>query len=144
MPAEGVELTPKNNLLTTDEIIRLAELFVKEGVTKIRLTGGEPTVRKDLSSIIGLETVSITTNGLVLTRQLVALQQAGLDVVNISLDTLRPARYEQVTRRKGWERVMTGIDHAVQLGYSPVKVNCVLMKGFNDDELCDFVQLTQD
>lgn len=151
MPAEGVKLTAQQNLLTTDEVIRLAELFVKQGVTKIRLTGGEPTIRKDLCDIIaslkklkGLQTVAITTNGLVLTRQLVALQRAGLDVLNVSLDTLSPARYEQVTRRKGWERVMAGIDLALQLGYSPVKVNCVLMRGFNDDEICDFVQLTED
>ncbi|XP_069697828.1 molybdenum cofactor biosynthesis protein 1 [Periplaneta americana] len=151
MPAEGVQLTAQPNLLKTDEVIRLAELFVKEGVTKIRLTGGEPTIRKDLVDIIaslkqidGLESVAITTNGLMLTRQLVALQRAGLDVLNVSLDTLRPARYEQVTRRKGFERVMAGIDLALQLDYNPVKVNCVLMRGFNDDEICDFVQLTED
>ncbi|PNF31786.1 hypothetical protein B7P43_G12161 [Cryptotermes secundus] len=151
MPAEGIKLTAQQNLLTTEEVIRLAELFVKEGVTKIRLTGGEPTIRKDLVDIIGslkklegLQTVAITTNGLMLTRQLVALQRAGLDVLNVSLDTLRPSRYEQVTRRKGWERVMAGIDLALQLGYNSVKVNCVLMRGFNDDEISDFVQLTED
>jgi len=78
-----------------------------------------------LKKMKGLQTVAITTNGLVLTRQLVALQRAGLDVLNVSLDTLSPARYEQVTRRKGWERVMAGIDLALQLGYSPVKVKTV-------------------
>nr|CAD7396397.1 unnamed protein product [Timema cristinae] len=151
MPAEGVSLTSKSQLLSTDEVLRLAELFVREGVTKIRLTGGEPTVRKDLVDIIaalkqikGLETVAMTTNGLVLTRQLVPLQRAGLDILNVSLDTLRPARYEQITRRKGYERVRAGIDLALQLGYSPVKVNVVLMRNFNDDEICDFVQLTED
>ncbi|KAJ9584573.1 hypothetical protein L9F63_021083, partial [Diploptera punctata] len=150
MPAEGVELTPQQKLLTTDEVVRLAQLFVKEGITKIRLTGGEPTVRKDLVDIIaslkqvkGLETVAMTTNGLMLTRQLVALQRAGLDILNVSLDTLQPPRYEQVTRRKGWQRVMAGLDLALQLGYNPVKINCVLMRGFNDDEICDFVQLTE-
>lgn len=86
----------------------------------------------------------MTTNGLTLTRQLVALQKAGLDILNVSLDTLKPARYEVVTRRKGWERVMAGIDLAIQLGYNPVKVNCVVMRGFNDDEICDFVALTKD
>nr|CAD7199477.1 unnamed protein product [Timema douglasi] len=128
MPAEGVSLTSKPQLLSTDEVLRLAELFVREGVTKIRLTGGEPTVRKDLVDIIaslkqikGLETVAMTTNGLMLTRQLVPLQRAGLDILNVSLDTLRPARYEQITRRKGYERVRAGIDLALQLGYSPVK-----------------------
>ncbi|XP_058122113.1 molybdenum cofactor biosynthesis protein 1 isoform X2 [Anopheles coustani] len=150
MPAEGVPLTQKERLLTSAEVIRLANLFVAEGVRKIRLTGGEPTVRKDLTEIVGqlkanplLESVGITTNGLMLTRQLVGLQRAGLDALNISLDTLRVARYEQITRRKGWERVIAGIDLAIQLGYRP-KVNCVLMKGFNDDEICDFVELTKD
>ncbi|GLV38007.1 Molybdenum cofactor synthesis 1 [Carabus blaptoides fortunei] len=150
MPAEGVKLTPKSHLLTTDEILHIARLFVNEGVTKIRLTGGEPTTRKDIVDIIanlkqidGLETIAMTTNGLMLTRQLVALQRAGLQIINVSLDTLQAARYEQVTRRRGWERVMAGIDLALQLGYAPVKLNCVLMRGFNDDELCDFVALTE-
>lgn len=150
MPAEGVQLTPKDNLLTTDEVLRLATLFVEQGVRKIRLTGGEPTVRKDLPEIIErlkriplLESVGITTNGLMLTRQLVGLQRAGLDALNISLDTLKAAKYEQISRRKGWERVIAGIDLAIQLGYKP-KVNCVLMKGFNDDEMCDFVAMTED
>ncbi|KAF5273085.1 hypothetical protein FQR65_LT04827 [Abscondita terminalis] len=150
MPAEGVTLTPNGKLLTTDEVIRVAELFVKEGVNKIRLTGGEPTVRKDLADIItnlkkikNLDMISMTTNGIVLTRQLPALQKAGLDKINISLDTLKKDKFEYITRRKGWERVMMGIDLALQLGYNPVKVNCVLTKGLNDDEILDFVQLTE-
>ncbi|XP_061497283.1 molybdenum cofactor biosynthesis protein 1 isoform X1 [Anopheles gambiae] len=136
MPADGVQLTQKQQLLTSAEVLQLASLFVAEGVRKIRLTGGEPTVRKDLTEIVAqlkatnplLESVGITTNGLMLTRQLVGLQRAGLDALNVSLDTLRAARYEQITRRKGWDRVMAGIDLAIQLGYRP-KVNCVLMKG---------------
>uniref|UniRef100_A0A182FI09 Molybdenum cofactor biosynthesis protein 1 n=1 Tax=Anopheles albimanus TaxID=7167 RepID=A0A182FI09_ANOAL len=150
MPAEGVQLTQRDQLLTSEEVIRLANLFVAEGVRKIRLTGGEPTVRKDLPEIVSqlkaipaLESVGITTNGLMLTRQLVGLQRAGLDALNVSLDTLKVARYEQITRRKGWDRVIAGIDLASQLGYRP-KVNCVLMKGFNDDEICDFVELTKE
>ncbi|XP_052861974.1 molybdenum cofactor biosynthesis protein 1 [Anopheles cruzii] len=134
MPEDGVTLTAKERLLTGSEVIRLAQLFVAEGVRKIRLTGGEPTVRKDLAEIVGqlkairgLESVGITTNGIMLTRQLVGLQRAGLDALNVSLDTLRAARYEQITRRKGWERVIAGLDLASQLGYRP-KVNCVLMK----------------
>ncbi|XP_055626325.1 molybdenum cofactor biosynthesis protein 1 isoform X2 [Toxorhynchites rutilus septentrionalis] len=150
MPAEGVQLTKKDNLLTTDEVLKLAGFFVQEGVRKIRLTGGEPTVRRDLNEIVAglkripsLESVGITTNGLMLTRQLVGLQRAGLDALNISLDTLKANKFEQISRRKGWERVIAGIDLAIQLGYKP-KVNCVLMKGFNDDELCDFVEMTRD
>lgn len=152
MPAEGVKLTKNDGILKTDEIIKIAELFVNEGVNKIRLTGGEPTVRKDIVDIIGkyshiqylshielsywvkiiiiaglkqlpnLKQVAITTNGLTLTRQLPSLQYAGLDAINISLDTLRENRFEQFTRRKGWSRVMTAIDLAIQLGYNPVKV----------------------
>ncbi|XP_076235842.1 molybdenum cofactor synthesis 1 isoform X2 [Calliopsis andreniformis] len=148
MPAEGVKLTKNDGILRTEEIIKLADLFVKEGVNKIRLTGGEPTVRKDIVHIIaglkelsGLKQVAITTNGLTLTRQLPSLRRAGLDAVNISLDTLRENRFEQFTRRKGWTRVMAAIDLAIQLGYNPV--NCVIMKGLNDDELIDFVDLTK-
>nr|XP_012136653.1 PREDICTED: molybdenum cofactor biosynthesis protein 1 isoform X2 [Megachile rotundata] len=151
MPAEGVKLTKNDGILKTEEIIKIADLFVKEGVCKIRLTGGEPTVRKDIVDIIAglkqlpkLKQVAITTNGLTLTRQLPALQRAGLDAINISLDTLKENRFEQFTRRKGWSRVIAAIDLAIQLGYNPVKVNCVVMKGFNDDELIDFVNLTKD
>ncbi|XP_031839694.1 molybdenum cofactor synthesis 1 isoform X2 [Nomia melanderi] len=151
MPAEGVTLTKGDGILKTEEIIKIADLFVKEGVRKIRLTGGEPTVRKDIVDIIaglkqlpGLKQVALTTNGLTLTRQLPSLQRAGLDAINISLDTLKEDRFEQFTRRKGWPRVMAAIDLAVQLGYNPVKVNCVMMNGFNDDELVDFVNLTKD
>ncbi|KAJ8921527.1 hypothetical protein NQ315_003145 [Exocentrus adspersus] len=150
MPAQGVKLTKHQNLLTTDEILKIANLFVRSGVNKIRLTGGEPTVRKDIVDIVsnlkqikGLETVAMTTNGLTLTRQLAVLQKAGLDIINVSLDTLIPERYERITRRKGWQRVMFGIDLALQLGYDPVKVNCVMMKNFNEDELTNFVELTR-
>lgn len=150
MPAEGVQLQPKSNLLTTEEILYLARIFVEQGVRKIRLTGGEPTVRRDIVDIIAqiksipkLENVGITTNGLVLTRLLLPMQRAGLDGVNISLDTLRPKRFEEITRRKGWERVVAGIDLAIQLGYKP-KLNCVLMRNFNEDEICDFVEFTKD
>ncbi|XP_020801423.1 molybdenum cofactor biosynthesis protein 1 isoform X2 [Drosophila serrata] len=150
MPAEGVPLQPKQNLLTTEEILRLARIFVEQGVRKIRLTGGEPTVRRDIVEIVAqmkalpqLEQVGITTNALVLTRLLPSLQRAGLDSLNISLDTLKRDRFEKITRRKGWERVIAGIDLAVQLGYTP-KVNCVLMRDFNEDEICDFVEFTKD
>lgn len=96
-----------------------------------------------IKSIPKLENVGITTNGLVLTRLLLPMQRAGLDGVNISLDTLRPKRFEEITRRKGWERVVAGIDLAIQLGYKP-KLNCVLMRNFNEDEICDFVEFTKD
>ncbi|XP_071706506.1 GTP 3',8-cyclase, mitochondrial-like isoform X2 [Rutidosis leptorrhynchoides] len=151
MPAEGVELTPNSLVMSRNEIIRLANLFVSSGVNKIRLTGGEPSVRKDieeicseLSSLKGLKTLAMTTNGLALSRKLPKLKDCGLNLLNISLDTLVPAKFEFMTRRKGHERVMESIYRAVDLGYDPVKVNCVVMRGFNDDEICDFVELTRD
>ncbi|XP_009614989.1 GTP 3',8-cyclase, mitochondrial isoform X2 [Nicotiana tomentosiformis] len=150
MPAEGVELTPSPQLLSQDEIVHLASLFVSSGVNKIRLTGGEPTIRKDieelclqLSSLKGLKTLAMTTNGITLGKKLPKLKDSGLNLVNISLDTLVPAKFEFMTRRKGHQRVMESIDAAVELGYNPVKVNCVVMRGFNDDEICDFVELTR-
>jgi len=129
MPAEGVELTPSPQLLTKTEILRLANLFVSSGVTKIRLTGGEPTVRKDiedicleLSNLKGLKTLSMTTNGIALTRKLPKLKDCGLTSLNISLDTLVPAKFEFMTRRKGHEKVLNSIDAAIDLGFNPVKV----------------------
>ncbi|XP_046982941.1 molybdenum cofactor biosynthesis protein 1-like [Schistocerca americana] len=100
--------------------------------------------KRALKKIKDLEIVLMTTDGLMLTRQLVALQRAGLDGLNISLDTLQSRRYNQITRRKGWERVMAGIDLALQLEYEPVKINCVVMQGFNEDEVCSFVELTKE
>nr|XP_031290624.1 molybdenum cofactor biosynthesis protein 1 isoform X4 [Camelus dromedarius] len=170
MPEEGVPLTPKADLLTTEEILTLARLFVKEGVDKIRLTGGEPLIRPDVVNIVahllasartssliplpvvspaqlrqleGLRTIGITTNGINLARLLPQLQKAGLSAINISLDTLVPAKFEFIVRRKGFHKVMEGIHKAIELGYSPVKVNCVVMRGLNEDELLDFVALTK-
>ncbi|XP_068041610.1 molybdenum cofactor biosynthesis protein 1 isoform X2 [Anomalospiza imberbis] len=151
MPEEGVQLTPKPKLLTAQEIITLARLFVKEGVDKIRLTGGEPLIRPDVVDIVGelyklegLKTIAVTTNGINLTRLLPQLKEAGLNAINISLDTLVPAKFEFIVRRKGFHKVMEGIHKATELGYHPVKVNCVVMRGFNEDEVLDFVDFTKD
>ncbi|PKU42383.1 molybdenum cofactor biosynthesis protein 1 isoform x1 [Limosa lapponica baueri] len=151
MPEEGVQLTPKSELLTAQEIISLARLFVKEGVEKIRLTGGEPLIRPDVVDIVGqlyklegLKTIAVTTNGINLARLLPRLKEAGLNAINISLDTLVPAKFEFIVRRKGFHKVMEGIHKATELGYRPVKVNCVVMRGFNEDELLGFVDFTKD
>ena len=129
MPPEGVDLTPNIKLLSKDELNRLAKIFVSGGVDKIRITGGEPTVRPDiedlcrsLSSLPGLKTLAMTTNGIVLARKLPQLRAAGLDSLNISLDTLVPAKFEFITRRKGHSKVLEAIDAALDEGYSPVKV----------------------
>ncbi|KAJ7561144.1 hypothetical protein O6H91_03G015800 [Diphasiastrum complanatum] len=150
MPEEGVALSPKTQLLSQDEIIKLASLFVAGGVNKIRLTGGEPTIRHDIEEICtrlknleGLKNIAITTNGLVLARKLPQLKAAGLDQLNISLDTLVPAKFELLTRRKGHAKVLHSIETAIEMGYDPVKINCVVMRDFNDDEVIDFVELTR-
>lgn len=152
MPDDGVALTPREQLLTTDEIMRLATLFVECGVTKIRLTGGEPTLRPDIGQLAGrlgalrgrgLRSLGLTSNGIVLGRQLPALKEAGLSAVNISLDTLKPERFERLARRPGHAKVMASIRTAVELGYDPVKVNVVVMRGVNDDEVADFAALTR-
>ena len=154
MPAEGVPLTPREHLLTTPEIVRLARLFVEHGVEKIRLTGGEPLVRKDaeevaeaLGALPGLRALALTTNGLLLRRKLPRFHGAGLRHLNISLDTLRADRFLRLTRRPGLDAVLDAIDLALGLGYGEgertLKINCVVMRGVNDDELADFVALTE-
>ncbi|XP_041827865.1 molybdenum cofactor biosynthesis protein 1 isoform X2 [Melanotaenia boesemani] len=150
MPEEGVKLTPRGQLLSTSEVLTLARLFVREGVEKIRLTGGEPLIRPDVLDIIselrkleGLKTVAVTTNGMNLAKFLPKLKEAGLDLINISLDSLVPTKFEFIVRRKGFHKVMEGIEKAVELGYDPVKINCVVMRGLNEDELLDFVALTE-
>jgi len=116
----------------------------------IRLTGGEPLVRRDiveicerLSALGELKELAMTTNGIVLSKRLESLKKAGLTHLNISLDTLISQKFEFISRRKGWNHVMNGIEKALELDYSPVKINCVVMNGLNDDEICDFVRLTE-
>ncbi|KAI9316869.1 molybdopterin cofactor synthesis protein a [Dichotomocladium elegans] len=153
MPEEGVPLTPNDQLLTTNEILTLARLFVEQGVTKIRLTGGEPTVRPDLIDICsgidqlrsqGLESIGITTNGIALKRKLPMLRSAGLDSLNISLDTMDKNMFEIMTRRRGFDNVLGSIQQALRLNFRSVKINCVVMRGINDDQVMDFVAYTQD
>ncbi|XP_045769539.1 molybdenum cofactor biosynthesis protein 1-like isoform X2 [Maniola jurtina] len=151
MPAEGVRLSARSALLSRDELLRLARVFAALGVRKLRLTGGEPTLRADLLDVVqglselrGVHTVAMTSNGLALTRRLPALQRAGLSALNLSLDSLRAERFERMARRPGLSHVLASLDLALQLGLPSVKINTVLMKGFNDDEICDFVELTKD
>lgn len=156
MPAEGVPLTPKSKLLTAPELERLAQLFVSQGINKIRLTGGEPTVRKDLPEIIaalasqrqnGLRQIGMTTNGLTISRHLPNLVANGLTHLNISLDTLDPFKFELMTRTasKGIERVLNGIDTALALGVPNVKINVVVIRGLNDGkDILDFVEWAKD
>jgi cyclic pyranopterin phosphate synthase len=147
MPAEGIsQLTPNSQLLTLQEISRLARLFVHEGVTKVRLTGGEPMVRRDLSEVItaldqlrseGLRKILMTTNGLLLKSKSHILDQ--LDGVNISLDTLDEHTFTLLTRRQGFNRVLEGIELARQRLHD-VKINCVVIRGVNDHSCAEFIE----
>ncbi|RDB28787.1 Molybdenum cofactor biosynthesis protein 1 [Hypsizygus marmoreus] len=153
MPSEGVELSPDGSLLTNDEVIRLAALFVKSGVTKIRLTGGEPTVRKGIAEIIsslnglrqfGLRSIAMTSNGLALHRRLPQLIENGLSHLNLSLDTLDPFKFELITRRRGHDAVLKALDVALNSSLQSVKLNVVIVKGLNDAEISEFVEMTKD
>mmetsp|Transcript_14351 Transcript_14351/g.34711 ORF Transcript_14351/g.34711 Transcript_14351/m.34711 type:complete len:369 (+) Transcript_14351:45-1151(+) len=152
MPADGVKLSPAQRLLTLPELLSLAKVFVLAGVTKIRLTGGEPTVRADLEEVIsglselrpmGLEHIALTSNGVALSRRLQRLQAAGLDSLNISLDTLDRHRFERMCRRDALPKVLGAIDAAIELGYTPLKINTVVLGGVNDDEVTSFAAFAQ-
>ncbi|MFB6229686.1 MAG: GTP 3',8-cyclase MoaA [Salinibacter sp.] len=147
MPEDGVDLTPDSRILSDDEVVRLARLFVRHGVSKIRLTGGEPLLRPDaeqlaarLGQIDGVDTLALTTNGFLLPKKIDALAEAELQQINISLDTLRPDRFKELTRREGHQLVLDAIDAALAAGLQ-TKVNCVVMEGENEDELADFARL---
>ncbi|MGP3921882.1 GTP 3',8-cyclase MoaA [Streptomyces sp. 8N616] len=147
MPEEGLQWLGKSDLLTDDEIVRLIRIAATDlGVTEVRFTGGEPLLRPGLVSIVeqcaALEPrpkMSLTTNGIGLQRTARALKDAGLDRVNVSLDTLRPDVFQALTRRKRHQDVLDGLDAARAAGLTPVKVNAVLMPGLNDDEAPDLL-----
>ncbi|HET6817962.1 MAG TPA: GTP 3',8-cyclase MoaA [Mycobacteriales bacterium] len=148
MPAEGLEWLPSPDLLTDDEVVRLVTVAVTQlGITSVRLTGGEPLLRRGLVDIIGrlaaLEPkpkLALTTNGIGLARLAGDLARAGLDRVNVSLDTLRHERFRELTRRDRLDDVIAGLSAATEAGLLPVKVNAVLMRGINDDEALDLLQ----
>ena len=146
MPAEGLDWMAREDLLTYEELTRVARVCVERfGFDGIRLTGGEPTVRANLPVLIeqlsslGVD-LSLTTNGTTLTNLAPTLVSAGLERINISLDSLQRERFEQITRRDELDKVLEGIDAAVSAGLAPVKINCVVMRGVNDDEIVDFAR----
>lgn len=158
MPEEGVPLSPDRDLLTTPEIVLLSSVFVSQGVTKIRLTGGEPTVRRDIVPLMrrvgdlrphGLRELCLTTNGIALHRKLDPMVEAGLTGVNLSLDTLDPNLYRIMTRRDGLEAVKRSIARILEINERggpqvKLKINCVVMRGMNDQEIIPFVEMTRD
>lgn len=154
MPEEGIQLSPPEHNLTTPEIVYLSELFVKQGVNKIRLTGGEPTIRKDIVSLmqqigqlraLGLKELCITTNGISLHRKLDSMVESGLTGVNLSLDTLDPFQFTLMTRRNGHDAVMKSINRILEMNKVgagiKLKINCVVMKGLNEREIVPFVEM---
>lgn len=151
MPPEGIPLKKKNELLTYEEIVRVARVFVEMGIDKIRITGGEPMVRHDLELLIsglaavpGLKHLSMTSNAVLLAPKAAALKKAGLQSINISIDSLKADRFKEITLRDDFYKVLAGIDAAEAAGLNPLKLNVVVMKGRNEDEVLDFVDYVRD
>ena len=147
MPAEGIDFAPRESLLTYTEIVEVCSALAEMGVDKVRLTGGEPLVRRDLPVLVRelgrlFPKLAMTTNGILLPKYLDELAAAGLTHYNISLDTLRADRFFAITRREQFAGTREAIIQLVERGY-PVKLNVVVMRGINDDELADFVALTR-
>jgi cyclic pyranopterin phosphate synthase len=149
MPEEGMEFEPDDKLMTFDEIAAVVRVLARRGVSKLRLTGGEPLVRKNLeqlvailSAIPGIEDIALTTNGIYLAPRAERLRAAGMTRVNISLDSLRPDRFALVTRGGDIRKVLASLEESIRVGFDPIKLNVVLMKGINDDEIEDFLQMT--
>lgn len=149
MPAEGIQPLAHKDILRYEEIIRIVAVAAKLGVKKIRITGGEPLIRKNLSFLIasihdieGIEDISLTTNGSLLRKHARELAAAGLNRINVSLDSLNPDRYREITRGGDIDVVFEGIYEAQEAGLSPIKLNMVPVRGCNDDEIEAFAQLT--
>lgn len=149
MPAGGLPVRPESDQLTSGEIVRIARAAASCGISKVRLTGGEPLLRQDivplvaaLKQVAGIPEVSLTTNGMMFASRAVQLRQAGLDRVNISLDTMDPRRFRMITRGGELSRVWGAIAAAEEAGLAPVKINMVPMAGVNDDEILSFAALT--
>jgi cyclic pyranopterin phosphate synthase len=152
MPEEGLEWLRRDQLLSYEEIARVVAVMAELGLKRIRITGGEPLVRRDLPSLVrrlraisGIEEISLSTNGVLLAEQATALREAGVDRLNISLDSLRPERIDALARRPGSAAsIFRGLDAAEREGFAPLKLNCVVMRGRNDDEVADFAAITRD
>ena len=147
---ETVQFLPRHEILTFEEITRVAKIGASVGVSRIRLTGGEPLVRGQLWKLVqmlkaidGIEDVALTTNGILLADQAEKLRSHGLDRVNISLDTLDPETFERITRRKGLDKVLAGIDAAIEAGFEQVRINAVSMAGITDAEIIPLAQFAR-
>ncbi len=151
MPSQGVEKRNHSDILSFEDIVRIAETAADLGITKVRITGGEPLVRKGIIGLVekiaaidGISDIGLTTNGTLLPQLAKPLRNAGLKRINISLDTFCPKKYTDITRGGNIQPVLEGIHIASDIGLYPIKLNAVAMKGFNDDEIGDFAKLTLD
>ena len=149
MPEEGIPLIPHEEILSYEEILRIVRVFATEGISKIRLTGGEPLVRKGmvdfisrLSQVEEIKDLSLTTNGILLKEFAQDLKRAGLKRINISLDSLKKERFCRITRKDDLGRVWAGIEEALRVGLSPIKINMVAIQGLNEDEIESFARLS--
>ena len=148
MPAEGIETKKHEDILSYEQIVKIVKIGKEMGIKNVRITGGEPLVRLNLPELIAelneldLNDISLTTNGVLLVEKAEELKKAGLDRVNISLDSLDKDKYKEITRRDQYARVMAGIEAALEYDFKPVKLNMVVMKGINDDELIEFAKLS--
>lgn len=150
MPEEGVQKECHNNILSLEDFYKVSKVMVGLGINKIRITGGEPLIKKDIVSLIekiakleGIKEVALTTNGLLLEKYAEELKKAGLTRVNISIDTLDEKKYSEITRGGKLTEVLKGIEKAKEVGLTPIKLNVVLMGGFNVSEISNFVELTR-
>ena len=151
MPEEGLPWLPRNHLLSYEEIAEVVRVMAGMGLKRLRITGGEPLIRRDLptlvralSAIPGIDDIAISTNAVLLAEQAVALREAGANRLNVSLDSLRPERIDAISRRAGSaEKIFAGMEAAERAGFAPIKVNCVVMRSMNADEVADFAELTR-
>ncbi|HIW34871.1 MAG TPA: GTP 3',8-cyclase MoaA [Candidatus Paenibacillus intestinavium] len=148
MPEEGVQFAASESLLSYDHIVEIVKVGASLGIKKLRITGGEPLIRPDLHELISelsaipkIEDIALTTNGIFLESQAEKLHKAGLNRVNISLDTLDPTRFKFIARNGDLKKVLAGIEAAAKVGFFPIKLNCVLLKGINEDEIAQFLKL---
>jgi cyclic pyranopterin phosphate synthase len=151
MPEQGVDFVPHENIITFEEIIKLCEYFGKLGISKVKITGGEPLVRKNLPYLIkkikevpGINNVTLTTNGILLKEQMNSLAEAGLDAINISLDTLDEKSFEKLTRFPYLNKVMEGMEEALKYKEIPVKINCVPIKAYiSNESILEMIELAR-
>ncbi|GAB4345838.1 MAG: GTP 3',8-cyclase MoaA [Candidatus Abyssubacteria bacterium] len=151
MPPEGVKWLPHSEILTFEEICSVVRAAIPIGINRVRLTGGEPLIRRQIPELVrmlvstpGIQETSLTTNGSLLDELAAELRRSGLSRLNVSLDSLRPQRYKEITRGGDIEKAWKGIEMALRVGFNPLKLNVVVIKDLNDDELMEFVNLTKE